>query len=158
MCVFSNKLKVCLHEIHILRALLSIYVQFLEELMSPFGCFISTSNSASKKFKSSYFPSTLPRFPILAYGLPIYPDASARTLEEVLEFSRETFFSFFITHVIFTWYPRPRIPSIFHTCVLPRTIFMAPCCQSLPYFGLHQSLNLLVVLAYSLHPAPFLPP
>lgn len=90
----------------------------LKGLYFFFGCFIGTSDSANKKLNTSYFPSTLSMFTILHNWFLIYPDASARTLELVLEFSRETFFSLFITHVIST-VSKPKNTYLLNLCLFP---------------------------------------
>lgn len=127
--------------------------------MSPFGCFLGTTNSESKKWNSSYFPSTLFGFPTFANGLPIRPDASARNLKEVLELPRETFFSLFIIYVISTL-----CISTNNTCHLNRCTF-SPSPQHHcswhprqgPTLSPPQFLTPVDVLASRLHPALSLP-
>lgn len=68
--VFNNKLEVSLHEINSLRALFSISYSSLKSSDVSVWLSISTWNSAREVLNTSYYPSTLARCPVPAYGLP----------------------------------------------------------------------------------------
>lgn len=66
MYAFNNKLNMCLHEIHSLRALLSIYVQLFEELIFLFWMFHRHLRFSKQKTELIIFPLYFVQFHLLA--------------------------------------------------------------------------------------------